>query len=810
MTMKPAVHLICNAHLDPVWQWRWEEGASEALSTFRTAVEILQEDEELVFNHNEAVLYRWVRKYDPLLFRTIRDLAEAGRWCISGGWYLQPDVNMPGVESVIRQIAEGRRFFSEFFGTVPLVAYNFDSFGHSGGLPQVLSLAGYRMYIHMRPQPGELDLPSDLYRWRGVDGTEILACRIAVGLYHTERDNIGDRLREGTELALKLNRDVPVFWGIGDHGGGPTREDVKVIAQFRKSEDRVHILHSTPEKLYAALASAGAAAPVVEGDLQRCFTGTYTSISRLKRRCQESLSGLLQAETLRTATWWAGGQPYPADGMAEAWRDHLFNDFHDILPGSCTQSAEQDALDQYGRVAETVRRLRLGAAVSFNRGNPRNRYIPVTVLNANPSLAAFPAECDCMVDLRPKWTGLWHLRLFDDEGREFPCQEEQPESLLPFNGWRRRVSFMAETGGTGAKNYELRIAEGRREPRPLPPALPHALDPQSGFVDHIDAGGGRECLAGPIMRPIVVVDDGDAWGSGLWSYRVIDSEFTKNAGPNVLAAGPIRTITESVYGALGSRVVIDTISYSRWPVIEFRLRVTWNEIRKRLKLSIPTVFRNPSLLCEVPGGAIGRPSDGQEHVHGRWCMMLGSVDGHETAFAVVSSGQHGLDFKDGELRLSILRSAAYCHEQGLPLGQWPERRYMDIGVHEIRIAVTAGDPAGVRSRVAAIAEMLSAPPLVYPHLPQGIPAPQHQDAEIRMPFVALSESSVAMLCCKRSWDGESLVLRLHETAGLPADARLHVGTPALDLDLSFRPFEIKTLRIERTGKWREVSLIEES
>ncbi len=128
---KPVLHLICNAHLDPVWQWRWEEGCAEALSTFATAVELLHEHPALVFNHNEAVLYRWVKEHASDLFREIQQLASAGRWCISGGWYLQPDVNLPDTESLIRGMAEGRRFFREHFGVEPRVAYNFDSFGHS-------------------------------------------------------------------------------------------------------------------------------------------------------------------------------------------------------------------------------------------------------------------------------------------------------------------------------------------------------------------------------------------------------------------------------------------------------------------------------------------------------------------------------------------------------------------------------------------------------------------------------------------------------------------------------------------------------
>ena len=182
---KPVVHLICNAHLDPVWQWRWEEGAAEAVNTFGIAARLLDEFPDFVFNHNEAILYRWVQEYDPALFREIQRLVSAGRWCVAGGWDLQPDINMPGTEALIRHIALGRQFFRRHFGTAPRVAYNFDSFGHSGGLPQILRCAGYEMYIHMGPGAKDLKLPADLYRWQGVDGSVIAAYRIPFIAYHT-------------------------------------------------------------------------------------------------------------------------------------------------------------------------------------------------------------------------------------------------------------------------------------------------------------------------------------------------------------------------------------------------------------------------------------------------------------------------------------------------------------------------------------------------------------------------------------------------------------------------------------------------
>ncbi|TSA20069.1 alpha-mannosidase [bacterium] len=800
---KPTVHLICNAHLDPVWQWRWEEGCAEAMATFGNAVDLLSEHKNLVFNHNEAVLYQWVHHYDPKLFKQIQKLAKAGRWCISGGWYLQPDVNIPGTESLIRQILVGRKFFREHFGAEPEVAYNFDSFGHGGGLPQILRMAGYKMYIHMRPEEKDLKLPSDLYRWQGVDGSQILAYRISIGYYHSEHDNIEEKLREGTEAALKLNRDVPVFWGIGNHGGGATRDALSMIDSFMRKERRVKIVHSTTEKLYGALKKYAKAAPVVEGDLQRVFTGCYTSLSRLKRRAQRSLAEVVQAETLSAWAWWLSKGRYPAADLDQVWRDHLFNDFHDILPGSSVEPAELDALDQYGKVSETVRRLRLSAISSFNAGKPRRLYIPVPVWNTNPSCASVPVELECMIDLRPKWTGEWHLRLHSLDGAEISCQEEQPESLMPFN-WRKKIVFMGDLPQVGVSRYELRIHEGTKQQATAPALLSHTIDRQRGLITSLDAGGGRECLAGALLQPLVVEDDGDSWGADRWNYRAVVGSFQSRPEQHVvIESGPIRTVTQSDFFYHHSRIVLNTISYAFWPVVEYRLRITWAEPRKRLKLSIPTVFRNDAIFCEVPGGSIHRPADGEEHVHGRWCMLEGDINGRRTGFAVINSGQHGFDFKDGEIRLSVLRSAAFCHDQGFKIAEPPARKYMDQGIHDIRLLVLAGDADVVRSSLSGLADWLSAPPIIYSHLPIGDQVGQSSE------FMTLQPRTIRLLATKRSEDSKSLILRLQETTGVRTKAKVATVRLKSGFVLSFKPFEIKTIRLEKSGSWREVALIGE-
>jgi len=826
-----SVHLICNAHLDPVWQWRWDEGASEALATFRTAADMLDEHPGLIFCHNEAVLYQWTERLDPALFEAIRRHVRAGRWAISGGWFIQPDVNLPGTESLVRTIAEGRRYFRDRFDAAPRVAYNFDSFGHGGGLPQILRRAGYEMYIHMRPQAGELTLPADLYRWRGVDGTVIPAYRIAIGLYHTEHDNIEDRLREGVELALKLGRDVPVFWGLGNHGGGATRRDLAAIDAFAARETRVRVVHSTPDRFSDAVREAAAVAPVVDGDLQRCFTGCYTSLSRLKRQAVAGLGRLAQSEAAATVSFWLRGADFPADELRQAWNIHIFNDFHDVLAGSCIEPAERDALDQYGRSGDIARSIALRAAAALNRGSLSSPSLPVTVLHANPSLRRVPVEFECMADHRPFWKGTWRMRLYRADGREIACQEEQPESLLPFNNWRRRISFIDDLPGVGVSRYYLKAFEIKglgpaQDQGHMPkghgtPIAASRLDPRSGLIAALAAFG--RSPAGPMFEPLVVEDTGDAWGAGLGSYRKVVGRFKPSCRPFVIEQGPVRAITRSVRAFKASRVVMDAITYPSWPVIELRFRVTWNEERRRLKLRVPTGLSAAKLLAEVPGGAIFRPADGEEHVHGRWLVIEGTEirgagktpprgtfpsRGSPLAIGVASSGQHGFDFKDGELRLSVLRSSAYCHERGFDLGTrsspCPQWKFADIGVHEFRLLVTAGVPASVKAMMPGLADHLAAPPAAYAHLPYD--ADQVPAVE---PFLALRRSSVRLLACKRSWDGEALIVRLQEAVGKKTAAALKIFQPAVEFSLSFAPFEIKTLRVERDGRWRAVRLIEE-
>lgn len=160
------VYMLCNAHLDPVWLWKREEGIAEAISTFRVAADFCEKYDGFIFNHNESLLYEWVEEYEPALFSRIQKLVKEDKWRIMGGWYLQPDCVMPSGESMIRQIEEGQRYFKEKFDVIPKTAINFDPFGHNQGLVQILSKKGYENYLFMRPFS---ITPNQNFIWKGFD-----------------------------------------------------------------------------------------------------------------------------------------------------------------------------------------------------------------------------------------------------------------------------------------------------------------------------------------------------------------------------------------------------------------------------------------------------------------------------------------------------------------------------------------------------------------------------------------------------------------------------------------------------------------
>ena len=329
------LHLICNAHLDPVWQWEWHEGIAAAISTFESA-ERLMDRFDYVFCHNEAYLYACIETYAPDLFERIRQRVLDGKWKIMGGWYLQPDCNMPSGESLVRQIQRGLRYFDEKFGIKPQTAVSFDAFGHPIGLVQIIRKCGQKNYLYMRPKNQEL--PDLQFIWDGLDGSALKCTRIFE--YSSPLGRAVEAIDGRAHIQKQMGTEIGVAtWGIGNHGGGPSANDLEMIEQYRKESD-IPVIHSDPDRFMQVLT------PTAHYDksLHPCMVGCYTSMIEVKQAHIALEESLYLTEIMSSYAEARGVAAYDADSLRYAEDALLMGEFHDILAGTCIQRGETYAL----------------------------------------------------------------------------------------------------------------------------------------------------------------------------------------------------------------------------------------------------------------------------------------------------------------------------------------------------------------------------------------------------------------------------------------------------------------------------------
>lgn len=815
--MSKKLHLLCNAHLDPVWQWEWEEGAAETLSTFRIAADFCEEYDSFVFCHNEALLYKWIEEYDAELFNRIKDLVKRGKWHIIGGWHLQPDCNMHCGEAFVRQILSGRKYFKEKFGVIPKIAFNPDPFGHSRGLVQILKKTGYEGYLFMRPSASFIDLPSNGFKWVGYDGSEITAVRMAGG-YNSGKGRAAEKV-------LRMLDECPeseaflCLWGIGNHGGGPSKKDLDDL-EFLFEEQRkkgVDVFHSTEEAYFKELVEDKKSFERVEKSLNPWAPGCYTSQVRVKQKYRLAENTYFLTESMCANASSQGLIEYPEKELAEAMYDIMTVQFHDMLPGSSIQPAEEMCIRMLDHAIEILSRCKAKAFFALATGQKKapEDKIPVFVYNPYPYKVKGDFTAEFMLWDQVRDPVYMKPYMYDENGNLVPTQCEKEYSSLPIE-WRKRVVFNAELEPMRLNRFECaftRVAPERK--RKYLSDETHIIfdngsfsvkiNKNTGLVDSI-VKDGKSYLQNNAFALEVWEDNFDPWYmNDIGWYKKLSefhlltteeaSEYCCTKEPlepvHVIESGDVRLIVEAVFGYKSSKAIVKYI-ISENDNFKVDIRVNWNEKQKLLKLNVPTDIGASECIGEHPYGRETLKTELQENVSQKYI----AVCSEKLAVLTVNNGIYGSSFdnKNNALKLTLLRSPSYCAhpiDDRVVVLQDRAMPYIEQGERDYLFAFEFGDKGEILQNASRIAQHFNMPPMTLSFYPTGVGVLPES------PLYIKNNNSVNVTAFKKAEVGEGYILRLFNPT--PDEQKATVVYKNNEFDVSFNSFEIVTLRCLDNG-----------
>ena len=781
--------LVGHAHIDPVWLWQWQEGFAEVSATWRSALDRLREYPEARFTASSAAFYAWIEEHDPEMFQEIQVRVAEGRWELAGGWWIEADCNLPSGESFVRQALYGQRWFQSRFGRMAAVAFNPDAFGHDAGLARILAGCGYRGYVFMRPQVHEMDLPR-IFRWAGPDGSSILTFRI-LWEYGTWTPELESWVRRCAAELDQAQHELLVFYGVGNHGGGPTRANLDSLRRLARTPGLPRLEHRTMTQFVDALHASGRQFPVVQGELQRHAPGCYAAHSGVKRWNRRSEAALGMAERWATAaTAWIG-LPSAQTDLERAWRDVLFGQFHDILAGTAIEPAYDDVRDLHGEATSVASRALNHATQAIARRidlRSGGAGRPIVVFNPH----AWPARLDVELEYGalPPAPGL-------RDDTQHPIALQAVRSRATVYAGRARLSFLADLPPLGYRVYRLvgdappltsGLTTGQRA---IDNGIVRVEVRDDGSVAVQDHRSGREVLGASGISGVVIADGNDTWGHGL---DRLDQEVGRfdHTSTRVVEHGPVRARlrTESTYRS--SRLVQDLLVRDGSPLVEVRATLTWTEHWRALKLRFPIAVIHPTVTFETAYGELAREPTGQE-VHGhRWVDVSGSVDGDHgsrAGVALLNDSKHGFDCLGSDLGMTVVRSPVYAHhEPYLPLPD-AEHEWQDQGTQHFRYALLPHDGDRVTAGVSRAAAELEEPSIAL------VETDHDGDLPTSASFLSLEPGTVDLTVLKRWEEGDDLVVRMLERSGHAVMARLRSEVLGRDDTVEVRAHELVTLRV---------------
>jgi alpha-mannosidase len=828
------VRAVGNSHIDMAWLWPWTETVEVVRNTFQSVLDLMREYPDFKFTMSSARTYEWMQEKYPDMFEQIKQHVKEGRWEVIGGMWVEPDLNMPDGESLVRQILVGKRYFQNNFGADIKIGWNPDSFGYNWQLPQIYKKSGIDYFVTSKLlwATDYTRFPYRLFWWEAPDGSRLLT----YFPHEYANDFNPQQITKDLSVYAPLiygnkttgSPQMLYLYGIGDHGGGPSRTMLDQANRLRDpSTVFPKINFSTAKQFFADLNQQlpNLTVPTWKDELYfEYHRGVYTSQADTKQRIRHDEELVLDAEKYASlASLFA--RPYGQDQFELAWRNLLFDHFHDVMPGSGIAVNYLDAKRNLEDVARSAKEITGGSLDEIvAHVNTQGDGVPVVVFNSLSWPRHEGVEVELQLPGRTK-----QVEVVDDAGQRV---ESQLVAMDPATN-RAHLLILADAPALGYKTYFVRSTAKPTNSAdlyngPLKQVVRTSddtmengsvrlkVDPQTGCITTLfdlrnqtetlapsetDTGGPKTFACGNLLQAFS--DKPKQWDA--WN---IDSDIEKQHWDldradevKLVESGPLRAVIRVKKHFQNSTFVQDITMYAGVPRVDVKMQVEWHEKHILLKVAFPLSAQNDKATFEIPYGSIERPTTRNtpaeqakfEVPAQRWADLSDTRHG----FSLLNDSKYGYDVKGNVLRLSLLRSP-----------EWPDP-HADEGHHEFTYSLYphAGswrDALTVRRGYELNYKLLA----MSSEKHEGILPSQHS-------FLQVEPDNIVLTAIKKSEDDSFLVFRFYEWAGREADVKLRfpagaqvasetdlMEKPIADLavhadavTVHTKPYEIKTLKV---------------
>jgi alpha-mannosidase len=773
---KPVLYVVGTSHLDSQWNWTVQDSIRSFVpATFFENFKRFEKYPNYTFSYEGAIHYMWFKEYFPEYWPRVQNYVREGRWRVAGNWINAVDVNVPSPESLMRQALNAKRFFRHEFGKVSRDVYLPDCFGFGYALPSIATHSGLSAFTTQKLTWGSsYGIPFPVGRWRGVDGSEVVAA-LNPGDYVTRiRSDISvDPKWSNDPTSLGNGRQVIYrLFGTGDIGGAPDIESVDWLEKSLANQNgNVEVRNASVDQLACDLTSDEIAAlPQYDGELtmKTHGVGCYTSQAAMKQfnRKNELLAD--SAERAAVAAEWLSGLPYPGERLRSAWLRVLWHQFHDDVTGTSIPQAYQfswnDELVSSNQFAGV-----LASSTSAVADLLDTQAASVSLVVYNPLSFSRRDLVEATVDFGspvPK-----AIRVVDGH-----TKREVPVQILAQDGNQARILFLADVPSIGFKVFEVRSGTLQQTANSSLKVTESSLE-NSRYAVKLDVNGdlssvfdkevGRELLRAPVRLEMRndPSPDKPAWRI-LWdTVKSEPREYVTAPVVRVVEHGPVRVAVEITRKAAGSTIVQRVMLAMEGDRVDVENLIDWKSTNTLLKASFPFTASNPRATYDLGLGTIERGNNHPDHYEVPAQKWADVTDSNRTfGVAVLNDSKYGWDKPaDNVLRLTLLHTPKP--------GAWPRPFYQagqDLGHHRFTYSI-AGHRGDWRSgKVPSRATDLNQPLVAFQ-------SQQHRGVLGRsFSLASLSDTTgqVVIRALKKAEDSSEIVVRLQEQYGLPTKTRI--------------------------------------